>query len=158
VEKAKFIWFNGEFIPWDRAQVHILTHTLHYGLGVFEGIRCYNTPRGPAVFRNQEHIERLFNSAHIMKMEVPFSHEEIRKAIFETIKINDLKEHKAHYLLRCGSHGIESPGQPRGSGHNLLVLGGIPGRGRIEEGNKMQDFVIHQASCEHRHDQGQSVR
>lgn len=90
--KADYIWFNGELIPWDKAQVHVLTHTLHYGLGVFEGIRCYNTPKGPAIFRCQEHIERLLNSAHIMKMKVPFRLEEIRKGMFETIKANNLKE------------------------------------------------------------------
>ena len=90
--KADYIWFNGDLIPWDKGQVHLLTHTLHYGLGVFEGIRCYNTLKGPAIFRCREHIERLLNSAHIMKMKMPFRPEEIRKGMFETIKANNLKE------------------------------------------------------------------
>ncbi len=90
--KADYIWFNGELIKWEDAKVHILTHTLHYGLGVFEGIRCYKTEKGPAIFRNHEHIERLFNSAKIVYMKIPYSQEEIRQAIFETIKANKLTE------------------------------------------------------------------
>lgn len=77
------------------AQIHVLTHTLHYGLGVFfffEGIRCYNTAKGPAIFRHHEHIERLFKSAHIVYMKIPYTMEEIRQATFETIKANNLKE------------------------------------------------------------------
>ena len=67
------IWMNGELVPWADAQVHILTHTLHYGTGVFEGIRAYETERGPAVFRLTEHIARLFDSATIMMMEIPYT-------------------------------------------------------------------------------------
>ncbi len=90
--KADYVWFNGELIPWNEANVHLLTHTLHYGLGVFEGIRCYNTKKGPAIFRHHEHIERLFNSAKIVYMKIPYTFEEIRKATFETIKANNLTE------------------------------------------------------------------
>ena len=90
--KADYIWFDGELVRWEDAKVHLLTHTLHYGLGVFEGIRCYNTKKGPAIFRHHEHIERFFKSAHIVYMKIPFSREEIRKATFETIKANNLKE------------------------------------------------------------------
>src|SRR6478609_7525418 len=74
------IWMNGELIPWADAQVHILTHTLHYGTGVFEGIRAYETERGPAVFRLTEHITRLFDSAKIMMMEIPYTVDEIVQA------------------------------------------------------------------------------
>ncbi len=90
--KANYIWFNGKLVKWEEATVHVLTHTLHYGLGVFEGVRCYNTEKGPAVFRHHEHIERLFKSAHIVYMKIPYTMEEIRQATFETIKANDLKE------------------------------------------------------------------
>lgn len=83
---------DGEFVAWDDAKVHVLTHTLHYGLGVFEGIRCYRTAKGPAIFRLDEHVKRLFNSAHIFMMEIPFTEREIRNAIVETVRINDLKE------------------------------------------------------------------
>ena len=71
------IWMNGELIPWDEAQIHVLTHSLHYGMGVFEGIRAYETARGPAVFRLTEHIVRLHNSAKIMMMDMPYSVDEL---------------------------------------------------------------------------------
>ncbi len=83
---------DGKLVPWDKANVHILTHTLHYGLGAFEGIRCYSTPKGPAVFRLDEHVTRLFQSAHIFQMEIPFSEADIRKAIIDTVRKNKLKE------------------------------------------------------------------
>jgi branched-chain amino acid aminotransferase len=84
------IWFNGELIPWEDAKIHILTHSLHYGTGVFEGIRAYETSRGPAVFRLTEHIERLFNSAKIMLMDIPYSVDDIVKATKETVKATRL--------------------------------------------------------------------
>lgn len=93
VEKVEKIWFDGKLIDWDAAQVHVLTHTLHYGLGVFEGIRCYRTADGnSAVFRLKEHVERLFNSAHIVQMKLPFSREEVSSAILETLRVNELRE------------------------------------------------------------------
>lgn len=89
--KADKIWMDGKMVDWDKAQVHICTHALHYGSGVFEGIRAYETDKGTAVFRLKEHIDRLFNSAKILKMDVPFNKEQIRQAIKDTIKENDLK-------------------------------------------------------------------
>lgn len=74
------IWMNGELVPWDEARIHVLTHSLHYGMGVFEGIRAYETPNGPGIFRLTEHIERLFNSAKIMGMEMPYSVDELIEA------------------------------------------------------------------------------
>ncbi|MCX8073185.1 MAG: branched-chain amino acid transaminase [Candidatus Binatia bacterium] len=92
VEKTEHIWLDGRFVPWDQAQVHVLTHTLHYGLGVFEGIRCYEGKHGrPLIFRLTEHIERLFASAHILGIKVPFSRSEIESACVETIRVNRLK-------------------------------------------------------------------
>ncbi|MDJ0770920.1 MAG: branched-chain amino acid transaminase [Ilumatobacter sp.] len=79
------IWMNGELVDWDQAQVHILTHTLHYGMGVFEGIRAYETSQGPAVFRLTEHIERLHNSAKILGMEIPYSVDELIAATKATV-------------------------------------------------------------------------
>jgi branched-chain amino acid aminotransferase len=84
------IWMNGELVPWDEARIHVLTHTLHYGTGVFEGIRAYETDRGPAVFRLTEHIERLFNSARIMLMEIPYTVDEIVQAVKETVRSTGL--------------------------------------------------------------------
>src|SRR2546423_15097005 len=80
------IWMNGELIPWDDAKVHVLTHTLHYGMGVFEGIRAYETSRGPAVFRLTEHIERMHNSARILMMELPYSVDELVDAVKLTVR------------------------------------------------------------------------
>jgi branched-chain amino acid aminotransferase len=93
VEKAEKIWMDGELIPWDEARVHILTHTLHYGLGVFEGIRCYVCHDGSsAIFRLKEHVDRLFDSAKIADLQMPFSKEEIAEACKETLRANSLKE------------------------------------------------------------------
>jgi branched-chain amino acid aminotransferase len=93
---------DGKFIDWDDAKVHILTHTLHYGLGIFEGIRCYETDEGPSIFRLEEHIERLFNSAHIFMIDIPFSKEELKNAVIETVKINKMKECYIRPLVYIG--------------------------------------------------------
>ena len=90
VAKGKKIWMDGALVDWDAANVHVLTHTLHYGLGVFEGIRCYQTAEGPAVFRLQEHVDRLYASAHISAMKIPFDKEEFSEAILETLRVNEL--------------------------------------------------------------------
>lgn len=86
------IWFNGEFVNWKDANIHVLSHVVHYGSSVFEGIRCYNTKNGPAVFRLQEHAQRLLNSGKIYRMDIPYSVDELSSAIIETIKVNDLKD------------------------------------------------------------------
>ena len=84
------IWMNGTLVDWDKAQVHVLTHTLHYGTGVFEGIRAYETSDGPAVFRLTEHIERLFRSAKILGMEIPYTEDEIIQATKDTVRSTGL--------------------------------------------------------------------
>jgi branched-chain amino acid aminotransferase len=85
------IWFNGKIVPQEEAQVSVLTHALHYGTSVFEGVRAYPTERGPAVFRLKEHTQRLFDSALIMRMPVPYSQDEINEAILETVRVNGWK-------------------------------------------------------------------
>ncbi len=90
LQATEKIWMNGSFVKWDHAKVHILTHTLHYGTGVFEGIRCYKTDAGPAVFRLQEHVDRLFDSAHILQLPIPFSREVVFEAILETVRVNKI--------------------------------------------------------------------
>lgn len=85
------IWMDGELVDWDKAQVHVLTHALHYGSGVFEGIRCYETPDGPAVFRLREHMERFERSANMLFMEFGMSVDETMEAVRETIRVNNLK-------------------------------------------------------------------
>jgi branched-chain amino acid aminotransferase len=85
VNQADLIWMNGELIPFEDAKVHVLTHALHYGTGVFEGVRAYETPRGTAVFRHQAHIDRLFKSAEMYYMDVPYTREQIREATLDLI-------------------------------------------------------------------------
>ncbi|UCF87509.1 MAG: branched-chain amino acid transaminase [Nitrospiraceae bacterium] len=104
IKKSKKIWMDGKFINWADANVHILTHTLHYGLGIFEGIRCYKTRKGPAIFRLQEHVDRLFNSCRIMQIQPPFSPQEIKKAIIASVRTNTLKECYIRPLVYIG-HG-----------------------------------------------------
>jgi branched-chain amino acid aminotransferase len=91
VEKAELIWKNGEFVPWDEAKVHVLSHGLHYGTGVFEGIRCYETERGPAIFRHHEHLKRLVRSAGLYNIQLGYSEEQIREATKELIRRNGLR-------------------------------------------------------------------
>jgi branched-chain amino acid aminotransferase len=91
VKQADLIWMNGDFVPWDEAKVHVLTHGLHYGTGVFEGVRCYDTEIGPAVFRHAEHIDRLFKSSELYYMPVPFEREQIRQATLELIARNNMR-------------------------------------------------------------------
>ena len=90
--RSDVIWMNGEFVAYDEAKVHVLTHALHYGTGVFEGVRCYDTEVGPAVFRHQQHVDRLFKSAELYYMDIPFSREEIREATLELIGRNGMRE------------------------------------------------------------------
>lgn len=105
---------DGAFVDWDQANVHILTHSLHYGLGVFEGIRCYETAKGPAIFRLREHVNRLFGSAHIFLMEMPFQPEEIEKAIIETIRVNRIQECYIRPIVYIGygAMGLYPKGNP----------------------------------------------
>jgi branched-chain amino acid aminotransferase len=90
VDPSELIWMNGEFVPWDEARVHVLTHGLHYGTGVFEGIRCYETEHGPAIFRHREHLERLHKSSSLYYMPVPFTVEALREATHELVARNGL--------------------------------------------------------------------
>jgi len=92
MEKSEKIWINGELIDWDDAKIHVLSHSLHYGSGIFEGIRCYKTSRGPAIFRLRDHIERLYDSALILAMEMPIPLEEFSAAVKMVVKVNNLEE------------------------------------------------------------------
>jgi branched-chain amino acid aminotransferase len=89
--KSDKIWMNGKLVPWDDAKIHVGSHVIHYGSAVFEGVRCYATPEGPAVFRLDAHTERLFNSAKIYRMDVPYSPAEMNRAILETISANRME-------------------------------------------------------------------
>ncbi len=108
------IWMNGELVDWDAAQIHVLSHSLHYGMGVFEGIRCYETPRGPAIFRLKEHLQRFDNSARLLHMELPFSSEEIRAAMHELVGRNGLPECylRPFAFYGYGELGVSTAGNP----------------------------------------------
>ncbi len=101
------IWFNGKLVPFEEAKIHVLSHVVHYGSSVFEGIRCYNTDRGPAVFRLREHMRRLLDSARIYRMEVPYTLEELETAALETIRASGLK---ACYIRPVVFRGMGSLG------------------------------------------------
>ncbi len=105
-DRDGWIWFNGELVPWRDARVHVLTHTLHYGLGVFEGVRAYKTHRGATIFRLHEHTERLFNSAHILRMEIPYTANELNRAQCEVVKANGLDEGYLRPMCFLGSEGM----------------------------------------------------
>jgi len=92
MQELGWIWVNGELVKWQEAKTHVLTHALHYGTAVFEGIRCYKTVKGPAVFRLYEHIRRLFDSAHIIKMCLPYTPEEVKQATLQVIQANGVEE------------------------------------------------------------------
>lgn len=101
-----FIWFDGEMVPWQDAKVHVLTHTLHYGMGVFEGVRAYETDKGPAIFRLKEHTDRLFRSAHIMNMTIPFSKDELNEAQKQAVRDNNLPQAYLRPMVFYGSEGM----------------------------------------------------
>ncbi|MGA1794913.1 MAG: branched-chain amino acid transaminase [bacterium] len=91
ISKTDTIWFNGQFVNWDDAKIHVLSHVIHYGSSIFEGMRCYTTKKGPACFRLKDHINRLFDSAKIYRMTIPYSREELSEAILETIRTNNMQ-------------------------------------------------------------------
>ncbi|TIH10021.1 branched-chain-amino-acid transaminase [Pseudomonas leptonychotis] len=112
------IWYDGELVPWRNATTHVLTHTLHYGMGVFEGVRAYNTPQGTAIFRLQAHTDRLFDSAHIMGMKIPFSKDEINEATRAAVRENNLE---SAYIRPMVFYGSEAMGL-RASGLKTQVI------------------------------------
>ncbi len=105
-DRDGWIWFDGEMVPWREAKVHVLTHTLHYGMGVFEGVRAYETPDGPAIFRLQDHTERLFQSAHILGMAIPYDRETLNQAQVAAVRDNGLSSAYLRPMCFYGSEGM----------------------------------------------------
>jgi branched-chain amino acid aminotransferase len=136
VQATKKIWMDGTFVDWDNAQVHVLTHTLHYGMGVFEGIRCYETAHGSAIFRLQEHLDRLYGSAHIAGMKLPFAKEELAQAIIDTVKINEVRACYIRPLayLGYGEMGINNRHNPVRVAIAVWPWGAYLGEGALAEG------------------------
>ncbi len=120
ISKSEFIWLNGELVPWDEAQVHVAAHALHYGSSVFEGIRAYDTVDGPAVFCLDAHVIRLFSSAKICRMEMPFGKDEMTRAILETVRLNG---HDACYIRPVVYRGVDSLGiDPRSCPVEVAII------------------------------------
>lgn len=105
-EEVKKIWMNGQLVDFADAKIHVLTHAIHYGSGLFEGIRCYDTKRGPAIFRLEEHTRRLFDSAKIYRMELPFTMDEVSRACLETVAANDFNDCYLRPIVYRGYHSL----------------------------------------------------
>ncbi len=114
MQVTNFIWFNGTLVPWDQAKIHVLTHALHYGGAAFEGIRCYETPQGPAVFALAEHIERFLFSAEVLKLPLTYSKEQIMAACVELLRANQLSEGYIRPIAfySYGKMGVNPVGAP----------------------------------------------
>ncbi|KJU86947.1 branched-chain amino acid aminotransferase [Candidatus Magnetobacterium bavaricum] len=140
IEKTEKIWMDGRLVNWDDATVHVLTHTLHYGLGVFEGIRCYKTPKGPAIFRLKEHVHRLFDSAYIFQIEIPFSKDEIEAAIVNCVRVNGLQECyiRPFVYIGYGAMGIYSKGNPINVSISAWAWGSYLGEDGVKNGIRVK--------------------
>lgn len=136
MKKSDYIWMDGEFVPWDEAKVHVMSHVLHYGSSVFEGIRAYATPRGPAILALDPHLRRLYNSCKIFRMEIPYPYETLRDVIIETVRRNG---HDSCYIRPLVYRGYDSLGvEPRNNPVNVMVAtiewGRYLGAEAIEQG------------------------
>ena len=121
---TKYIWLDGKMVEWEKATVHVMTHALHYGSSVFEGIRAYNTPKGPCVFRLNEHVDRLFNSAKIYRFDIPFTKDEVKEACCRVITENGLTSGYIRPLVFIGNVGL-GVRVPDGTKATVMV-GAIP--------------------------------
>jgi len=139
-DRDGFIWMDGKLVPWRDATTHVLTHSLHYGLSVFEGVRAYKTDKGTAIFRLKEHTDRLFNSAHIYMMPMPYSREQLMEAQLEVVRANKLE---SCYLRPIAFYGSEKMGvSPRGAQVHVAVAawpwGAYLGEEGLEKGIRVK--------------------
>ena len=128
------IWMDGQMVDWRDAKIHVLSHTLHYGCGAFEGVRAYKTPQGTAIFRLQEHTQRLFNSAKILRMNIPFALEEVMQAQKDVVRLNNLESCYLRPLTWIGSQKLGV--SPRGNKIHIMVAAWAWGAYLGEEGLK----------------------
>jgi branched-chain amino acid aminotransferase len=119
-DEARWVWMNGTIVPWSGATLHVSAHTLHYGSGVFEGIRCYETVDGPAVFRLREHLQRLFDSAKFYDMEIPYTPDELEDGICELVQLNDFRDCYIRPLCYHGSRTLHL--NPRACPVEVVIL------------------------------------
>jgi branched-chain amino acid aminotransferase len=133
MQETEKIWMNGELVDWADARIHVGAHGLHYGTGVFEGIRCYDTERGPSVFRLVDHLKRMENSAKLIYMELPYSIEELRAASLETISVNALRE---SYLRPIAFYGYGELGVHSGTNPVDVAIMAFPWGAYLGEGSQ----------------------
>lgn len=133
---VKKIWMNGKIMDWQDAKIHVMSHVIHYGTGVFEGIRCYNTVRGSAIFRLDAHLRRMCDSAHVYMMEMPYSREEITSAIFELIQANGFKDCYIRPIVYYGydTLGVHPKKCPIEMAIAVWPWGAYLGEGGLEKG------------------------
>jgi branched-chain amino acid aminotransferase len=139
-DRDGFIWYDGKLVPWRDANTHVLTHSLHYGLSVFEGMRAYDTAKGTAIFRLEEHIDRMFNSAHIYMMKMPYDRETLMEASREVVRANKLD---SCYIRPIAFYGSEKMGvSPRGATVHVAIAawpwGAYLGADGIEKGIRVK--------------------
>ena len=139
-DRDGWIWYDGKLVPWRNATTHVLTHSLHYGLAVFEGVRAYNTIKGTAIFRLKEHTDRLFNSAHIYRMDIPFSREQLMEAQKQVVAANKLE---SAYLRPIAFYGAEKMGvSPKGAAVHVAIAawpwGAYLGKDGLEKGIRVK--------------------
>ena len=130
------VWMNGKLIPWEDAKIHIASHVIHYGTSIFEGLRAYDTPKGVVIFRLKDHIDRLYNSCKIYRMEISYSKEEFEKAIIETVKANNMKSCYIRPVVYRGLHSLGVNPFPNPVEAAILVLewGKYLGEDALEKG------------------------
>ena len=147
LKASEKIWMDGRLVNWGDANVHVLTHTLHYGVGAFEGIRCYKTADGPAIFRLDEHVDRLFESAHILQIVIPYSRDQIRDAIKDTVRINRLESCyiRPIVFIGYGSMGLYVEDNPISVAIAVWDWGAYLGDEGLEKGirAKISSFTRH---------------
>jgi branched-chain amino acid aminotransferase len=136
IPKSESIWFNGKFVPWDEAKIHVLAHVVHYGSSVFEGIRAYQTPKGPAILGLTPHVKRLYNSCKIINMPIPYTQEQIAQAIIDTVARN---KHNSCYIRPLVFRGYEVLGvDPRNCPVEVIIAtwewGAYLGADALEKG------------------------
>jgi len=136
MQKAEKIWLNGKLIPWDEAKIHVLSHALHYATAVFESVRCYETEKGPALFRLRDHMQRLINSAKIYQMNIPYSIEELSTAAKEVVKANGFRESYVRPIAYYGygELGVNPLGNPVNVSIASWVWGAYLGEEEMQKG------------------------
>lgn len=158
-KKADYIWFNGEMVRWEDAKVHVMSHALHYGTSVFEGIRCYDSHKGPVVFRHREHMQRLHDSAKIYRFPVSQSIDELMEACRDVIRKNNLTSAYIRPLIFVGDVGM-GVNPPAGYSTDVIIAafpwGGVSGRRSAGAGDRCDGFLLEPCCTKHHPNRSES--